>query len=136
MDGVKSLAVQGHSYGERQFTDAQRRSGRGFGKMTSQEVGEGGIMSKDREESVCVCVRKGETEANRETLREKREVYWREFGERARRRCTDKEIQEMFVTERKKNRTLVGGRDQSKKTNQTSSARSSSSTPFNMVALF
>lgn len=72
MDGVKSLAVQGHSYGERQFTDAQRRSGRGFGKMTSQEVGEGGIMSKDREEGVCVCVRKGETEAKRETRGEKK----------------------------------------------------------------
>lgn len=73
MDGVKSLAVQGHSYGERQFTDAQRRSGRGFGKMTSQEVVEGGIMSKDREEGVCVCVQKGEreTEALRETWRRK-----------------------------------------------------------------
>ena len=40
MDGVKSLAIQGHSNRETQFTDAQRRSGRGFGKkMTSQEVG-------------------------------------------------------------------------------------------------
>ena len=56
MEGVKSLAVQGQSYGERQFTDAQRRSWRGFGKMTSQEVGERGIMSKDREEGVHVCV--------------------------------------------------------------------------------
>lgn len=54
MDGVRSVAVQGHRYGERQFTDAQRRSGRDFGKMTSQEVGGGGIMSKDREcEFVC-----------------------------------------------------------------------------------
>lgn len=66
MDGVKSLAVQGHSNGETQSTDAQRRSGRGFGKMTSQEIGEGGIMSKDREEGVCVCVQNGETEAKRE----------------------------------------------------------------------
>lgn len=73
MDGVKSLAVQGHSNGETQFTDAQRRSGRGFGKkMTSQEVGEGGIMSGDREEGVCIWVRKAETEANRERLRKKR----------------------------------------------------------------
>lgn len=55
MDGVKSLAVQGHSYRKRQFTDAQRRSGRGFGKMTSQEVGEEGIMSMT-ERKVCVCV--------------------------------------------------------------------------------
>lgn len=72
MDGVKSRAVQGHSHGERQFTDAQRRSGRGFGKMTSQEVGEGGIMSKDREEGARVCVRdKTETEAKREVRRKK-----------------------------------------------------------------
>lgn len=43
---------------ERQSTDAQRRSGRGCGKMTSQEeVGEGGIISKDGEERLCVCVR-------------------------------------------------------------------------------
>lgn len=49
MDGVKSRAVQRQSYGEIQFTDAQRRSGSGFGKMTSQEVEEGGIMSEDRE---------------------------------------------------------------------------------------
>lgn len=78
MDGVKSLAIQGHSHGETQFTDAQRRSGRGFGKMTSQEVGEGGIMSEDREEGVHVCVRKGETEAKRERWRKK--GYRREFG--------------------------------------------------------
>lgn len=71
MDGVKSLAVQGQSHGERQFTDAQRRSGRDFGKMTSQEVGEGGIMSKDREKGVRVCVRKGETGDKRETWRGK-----------------------------------------------------------------
>ena len=32
MDGVKSLAVLGQCHRERQFTDAQRRSGRGFGK--------------------------------------------------------------------------------------------------------
>lgn len=53
MDGVRSVAVQGHRYGERQFTDAQRRSGRDFGKMTSQEVGGGEIMSKDRECELC-----------------------------------------------------------------------------------
>lgn len=56
MDGVKSVAVRGHGYGERHVADAQRRSGRGFGKMTSQEVGEGGIMSKGTEEGVCVSV--------------------------------------------------------------------------------
>lgn len=56
MDGVKSVAVRGHGYGERHVADAQRRSGRGFGKMTSQEVGEGGIMSKGTEEGVCACV--------------------------------------------------------------------------------
>lgn len=63
MDGVRSWAVQGHGYEERQVTDAQGRSGRGFGKMTSQEVEEGGIISKDTDEGACVCVRKGETEA-------------------------------------------------------------------------
>lgn len=61
MDGVKSLAAQGHGHGERekQCTDAQRRSGRGFGKMTSQKVVYGGIIRKEREEGVCVCVGKG-----------------------------------------------------------------------------
>lgn len=58
MDGVKSLAVQGYCYRKRQFTDAHRRSEKGFGKMTSQEVGDGEIMSKDREEGeVFVCER-------------------------------------------------------------------------------
>lgn len=74
MDGVKSPAVQGHCYGERQFTDAQRRSGRGFGKMTSQEVGEGGIMSTDRERRKCmfVCKRERQRPRGRHGEREKK----------------------------------------------------------------
>lgn len=49
MDGVKCLAVQGHGNGEPQSTDAQRRRGSSYGKMTSQEVGGGEIMSKNKE---------------------------------------------------------------------------------------
>lgn len=39
--------------------------------MTSQEVEEGGIIRKDTEEGVRVCVRKGGTEAQRERWRTK-----------------------------------------------------------------
>lgn len=99
MDGVKSRAVWGHSYGERQVTDAQRRSGRGFGKMTSQEVGEGGIMSKDGEEGVCVCVRNGETEAWRETWRKIGKFIGMNLKRRRRNACRkvkNMEIRELF----------------------------------------
>lgn len=89
MDGVKSLAVQGQGHGERQFTDAQRRSGRGFGKMTSQEVGDGGIMSNDREEGVCGCVQKGETEAMREMWRKKRTFIGKNLERRGRYVCRE-----------------------------------------------
>lgn len=82
MDGVKSAAVQGHRHGERQFTDAQRRSGRDFGKMTSQEVGEGGIMSKDREcEFTCEGGRDGGLEGDVEKKKK-----WEFMGENLERR--------------------------------------------------
>lgn len=49
MDGVKSLAVQGQRHGENSQMHRGDQGG-GFGKMTSQEVGEGGIMNGDGEE--------------------------------------------------------------------------------------
>lgn len=56
MDGVKSLAVQGHSYRRRQFTDAQRRSGRGFGKNDKSRSWGRRDNEHDKEEGVCLCV--------------------------------------------------------------------------------
>lgn len=127
MDGVKSVAVQGRSYRETQSTDAQRRSRRGFGKMTSQEVGEGGIMSKEGEDE-CICTFVCERDRGRPggRRRGKSEVYRREFGEERKKR----------VPRNPKINTTPVGEGDHQETNQTSSARSSPSTPFKMVALF
>lgn len=86
-----SLAVQGHSYEERQFTDAQRRSGRGFGKNDKSRSW--GRRDNEQRQRKCVCVQKGDTEAKRETWR-KKEKFIGENWER-RKRCTQRDAKIM-----------------------------------------
>lgn len=67
MDGVKSLAVQGHCYEERQYTDAQRRSGRGFEKNDkSRSWGRWDNEQRCRGESMCLCANWRGTKAKRD----------------------------------------------------------------------
>lgn len=82
MDGVNSVAVQGHHYGERQFTDAQRRSGRGFAKNDkSRSWGRRDNEQRQREKgSVCLCV-KGR-KARREMRRKKMKFCGENFERR------------------------------------------------------
>lgn len=73
--------------------------------MTSQEVEEGGIIRKDTEEGVRVCVRKGGTEAQRERWRTKgnllgKKINKEEMKEKAFRKVKKKRkkvIQEFFL---------------------------------------
>lgn len=62
----------------REFTDVQRRSGRRFGKMTSQEVGVGGD-NKQRQQGGCVCMQKGEMGGKRKACKRDEYIYCREL---------------------------------------------------------
>lgn len=59
MDGVKSVAVQGHSYRRRQFTDAQRRCEERLWKNDKSRSWGRKDNEHDREEGVCLCVSDG-----------------------------------------------------------------------------